>query len=158
MNFIHRPRFLMSSRESRLLLMHYCLRARRPRTSSFKPQPSPLHSSWFSELLIMLSPADRGILKVFAILLRGIFSEIVPQLFVADWWRSPHRYIEEAQPLWNAPFVRTHIADLLPINLISRQMLLHLFLSCTCCSCSNFFLGVSLPSESKWVIIFHEIY
>ena len=50
--------------------------------------------------------------------------------FVSDWWTSSNLYIQEASPLWNATFLLSHVTNLLPINLMSYQMLLHLFLIC----------------------------
>ena len=84
--------------------------------------------------------------------------------FVTDWWRSGHLYFQEGLPLWNAPFISTHVTDLLPINLISWQMFLYVFFywcqyfsSPVLLPLFQLLWDMLLPSKLKWANIFHEI-
>ena len=68
---------------------------------------------------------------------------------------EPHLSIREALPPWDVPLISSHVTDLSPVNLISHQMLLRLFLIFSCYFSSLLLLlfqrfwDVFLPSKSK---------
>ena len=106
--------------------------------------------------LVILCTVDGGIFKVFAILGWRAFlwnCSTIFRWFFPDLWTFVHLYLQEALPLWNAPFIPSHVTELLSIKPISSQMLLHLFLMCANCFSSllfQLFSDVLLPSKSKW--------
>ena len=113
-NCVHRQRFLgvflspFSDVQSRIMPVfnasgpQCCLRTWRPHTSSFDLRPCPLHTD---------TPPDSLNLLIWCTVDGGIFK-------VGDRWT-------ETLSLWNAPFISSHVTDLLPMNLVSCQLLLH---------------------------------
>ena len=162
---------VMPSRESCLFLMQCCLRVwGSPASFNFVPCAQTL----LLNLLMILctvygSPpyTVHNIIKrfnVFAILYWETFFWNCFTIFRCSLFQigEPLPIFKALFP-WIAPFIPSHVTDLLPINLISCQIVLLLFLICINYFSSlllplfQFFWDVLLQSKSKLSHIFREM-